>query len=66
ITHSWSEQGTYTVKVKAKDVPGDESDWGTLDVVMPTEYRFSFQVLLQHLFEMFPHIFPILRHLMGY
>jgi hypothetical protein len=65
-THSWSEQGTYTVKVKAKDVPGDESEWGTMDVIMPFDYRFSFQTFLQHLFEMFPHMFPILRHLTGY
>ncbi|HWR26851.1 MAG TPA: C25 family cysteine peptidase [Candidatus Thermoplasmatota archaeon] len=65
-THTWSEQGTYTVKVKAKDVVGDESDWGTLEIPIPFEYRFSFQTYLQHLFEMFPHMFPILRHLMGY
>jgi len=66
ITHTWSKQGTYTVKVKAKDIPGAESDWGTLTVVMPTEYRFSIQIFLQHLFDMFPHIFPILRQLLGY
>ena len=65
-THTWSEQGTYTVKVKAKDVVGDESDWGTLEIPIPFEYRFSFQTFLQHLFEMFPNMFPILRHLMGY
>ena len=65
-THSWSQKGTYAIKIKAKDIPGDESDWGTMDVVMPYEYRFSFQGLIQHLFEMFPHLFPILRHVMGY
>ena len=66
ITHSWSEQGTFTVKIKAKDTVGDESDWGTLDITMPKEYRFSIQALLSHLFGMFPHLFPVLRHLMGY
>lgn len=65
-THSWSKQGAYPIKVKAKDVPGDESDWGTMDVVMPFDYHFSFQTFLQHLFEMFPHMFPILRLLSGY
>ncbi len=65
-THSWSEQGTFTVKVKAKDIQGDESDWGTLQIVMPMEYKFSFNVFLQHLFERFPHMFPILRQIMGY
>ncbi len=65
-THSWSEEGTFTVKVKAKDVAGDESDWGTMDVVMPYDYRFSVQTFLANLFEMFPRMFPVLRHLLGY
>jgi len=33
--HTWSEQGDYTIKVKARDVNGAESDWETLDVSMP-------------------------------
>ncbi len=65
-THTWSQQGTYNIKVKAKDIVGDESDWGTMNIEMPTEYRFSIQTFFQHIFEMFPHMFPILRHLMGY
>ncbi len=64
-THSWSEQGTYTIQIKAKDTAGDESDWGTMDIAMPFEYRFSFQTFISHLFEMFPHLFPILRLLRG-
>lgn len=65
-THSFSQDGTYQIKIKAKDVQGDESDWGTMDIVMPFEYRFSFSGFIQHLLETFPHMFPILRHLMGY
>jgi hypothetical protein len=65
-THSWSEEGTYTVKIKAKDVPGDESDWGTMEIVMPFDYQFSFHTFLEHLFETFPHLFPVLRSLFGY
>jgi hypothetical protein len=65
-THSWSQQGTYTAKVKAKDILGDESNWGSIDIVMPTEYKFSFSGFIQHLLEMFSHMFPILRQLMGY
>jgi len=34
-THRWSDQGTYTVKAKAKDICGEESDWTTINVVMP-------------------------------
>lgn len=34
-SHSWSEEGTYIIKAKAKDFNGTESDWGTLSVIMP-------------------------------
>ena len=37
ITHSWTVQGSYTVKAKAKDTMNAESAWGTIDVVMPVE-----------------------------
>jgi len=40
-THSWSQQGNYTVKVKAKDDYGMESDWGTLSVTMPLDLQIS-------------------------
>ncbi len=66
VTHIWAEKGTYIVKAKAKDTMGSESDWGTLQIVVPTEYKFSFYTLLQHMLEKYPNIFPILRHLMGY
>lgn len=33
--HRWSAQGSYQIKVKAKDIYDAESDWGTLDVTMP-------------------------------
>jgi hypothetical protein len=65
-THTWAEQGTYTVKAKAKDSMGAESDWGTFEVAMPVDYHFSLSVFLQHLFEKFPNMFPILRHVLGY
>lgn len=35
VNHTWSEQGTYTIQVKAKDLYDQESDWGTLEVSMP-------------------------------
>jgi len=35
VKHTWSNQGTYTIKAKAKDTHGAESDWGTLSVTMP-------------------------------
>jgi hypothetical protein len=43
-----------------------ESNWTYLECVCSTDYRFPGNTFLQHLFEMFPNMFPILRHLMGY
>jgi hypothetical protein len=35
VTHQWDEQGTYIIKVKAKDIFDTESDWATLEITMP-------------------------------
>jgi len=35
VRHTWSEQGTYEIKTKAKDIYDVESDWTTLEVTMP-------------------------------
>jgi hypothetical protein len=64
--HQWSERGTYTIKAKAKDMHGAESDWAILSVKIPYSYNLPFQLFWERLFELFPHIFPILRHLLGY
>lgn len=37
VTHSWEEEGTFTVKVKAKDPDGAETDWTSLRVTMPKQ-----------------------------
>jgi hypothetical protein len=41
ITHSWSQQGTWTIKFKAKDVLGDESDWGTMAIPIQQLLQFN-------------------------
>jgi C1A family cysteine protease len=38
-SHSWSQQETYTIKAKAKDIYGAESGWATLPVTMPKNYQ---------------------------
>jgi len=65
-THSWAEKGSYIVKVKAKDSMDSESDWGIWTIAMPTEYKFTLLGFFQHLLGMFPNLFPMLRHLVGY
>jgi hypothetical protein len=65
-SHTWAKKGTYTIKAKAKDVYGNESDWTTLSVTMPYSFNIPFQPFWKKLFERFPNAFPILRHLLGY
>ena len=65
-SHTWTKKGDYTIKAKAKDSFGNESDWGELSVTMPYSYNLPFMQLWERLFERFPYAFPILRHLLGY
>ena len=70
--HTWSKRGSYTIKAKAKDAAGNESEWATLTVTMPFSYNMPFIhflpviQFLERLFERFPNAFPILRQLMGF
>jgi hypothetical protein len=64
-SHTWKKKGDYTIKAKAKDSSGAESDWGTLPVTMPYSYN-PIQQFFEWLFQLFPNAFPILRHLLGY
>ena len=55
-SHTWSEQGTPTIKAKAKDIWGAESDWGTLDVIIPKNQNMWFLRWLER--------FPILQKIL--
>ena len=65
-SHSWTEKSSYIIKAKAKDVYGNESNWGQLSVTMPYTYNIPFMTFWERLFQRFPHAFPILQQLMGY
>ena len=43
--HTYTQQGAYVVKVKAKDTNGYESEWGYLNVIMPRK-RFTNTIFL--------------------
>ena len=47
VSHIWEEEGTYIVKVKASDIYGAESNWTTLEVVMPQNQQLYIYSLLQ-------------------
>ena len=63
LEHEWSQQDTYTIKVKARDTLGEESDWAYLEVTMPVNQQ-STHPLFTWFLERFPNAFPILRHLL--
>jgi len=37
LSHAWSEEGTYTIKIKLKDVYGAESDWVEHVIIIEAE-----------------------------
>ena len=65
VSHTWAEKDTYTIAAKAKDEYGLESDWATLEVVMPINQQVLINPLLQMLLERFPNAFLMLRYLLG-
>ena len=59
--HIWNEQGTYTIRAKAKDSYNLKSDWVTLEISMlKIKIINSFEGFLEN----HPHMFPLLRQLL--
>ena len=63
FNNSWEEEGTYTIRVKAKDIYDKESDWGTIVFTAPkNKIRwFSLFDFLEHLFDRFPILQKLLN-----
>jgi len=60
--HSWSENGSYEIRVKTKDIYEAETEWTNLTVRMPKNKAVNpfMQFLEQH-----THLFSLLRLLLG-
>jgi len=54
--HTWNRKGIYTIKVKARDTLGEESDWAYLEVTIPRTRATSYHWLLER--------FPLLERLL--
>jgi len=65
ISHTWSENGVYVIKVKAQDIYGAESEWATLEVSMPKVKTYNLQMLFHHSLENHPYLFPFLQRLIS-
>lgn len=64
VKHKWTSKGSYSVKVKAKDMLEQESSWSDpLAITMPYSYK-PIPHFLELLFQRFPNAFPLLRHLL--
>ena len=59
LSHNWENSGTFTIKVKAKDDYGMESEWDELIVTMPKEKALSYSLLYWFL-----ERFPLLQSLL--
>jgi hypothetical protein len=64
FNYSWEEQGTYTIRVKAKDIYDGESNWGSLEFTAPKTKIFNFGII-DLLRELISH-FPILEKLLKF
>ncbi len=62
--HTWSEEGDYTIMVKARDVLGAESEWATLEISMPKNKAINIPLFLQRLFQRFPIFEKILNQIL--
>ena len=62
-SHIWDEKGDYSIKVKAKDVHGEESPWSDpLPITMPKNKAINlFIPFLEKLMERFPMLEQILQ-----
>ena len=61
-SHSWNEEGDYTLRVKARDTYGAESNYATLQVSMPKTNKFNRPFL--KFIENHPNMFPMLEKLL--
>jgi parallel beta-helix repeat protein len=64
FNHSWVSEGTYTIRAKAMDIHGAESDWATLEVSMPKNKAININSLFLRFLENHPNMFPILRYIL--
>ena len=59
-SHSWNEKGSYQIKVKAKDIYGEESEWSDpLPVTMPRNKN------IYNILERITELLPLLKHLLN-
>jgi hypothetical protein len=61
--HTWTKRGKFTIKVKAGDTRDEWSEYAHFEVRIG-RYRSAEYDLFQQIFQRFPILFPVLRHLL--
>lgn len=65
-SHSWEQDGTYEVKVRAKDDFGAVSEWSDpRTCLVPRSHDVYDRNLFVRFLDNHPHLFPLLRELLG-
>jgi hypothetical protein len=65
-SHTWTSQGTFIIKAKAKDTHGAEGPWGVHQINMPRTRSFNIILrILEMIFERFPLLEQILTKLLS-
>jgi hypothetical protein len=65
VNYTWRAKGNYTIKAKAVDTYGAESNWSEFEVEIPRNRNVHHPIILI-LFERFPNLFPILQQLLRF
>jgi hypothetical protein len=64
-SHTWSSDGNYEIRVKAKDEHGVQSEWSEpLSISMPRNRDINYP-FLEKLLEIFPNFLPFLKIFLG-
>ena len=63
FTHSWQQTGTYTIRAKAKDMYGSESEWGTIQVQMPHSNMLA-HTFFYRIFHQICNNYPLISNLL--
>ncbi|EMR73529.1 Family description [Thermoplasmatales archaeon SCGC AB-539-N05] len=48
--HNWNDKGTYTVRIRATDYNGGQSDWNSTEIIMPKTRSLNFRTWIHSLF----------------
>jgi len=64
-THKFTDEGDYSIKVKAKDEYGMETDWSEPLVVHMPKSKTVNMPIIQKILELFPNVFQFLQQLIN-